>query len=239
MMERFIELANEITDPDLREKTIKMIQNPFPTNPDWRHLGIEFRKSPASTNMHHCYSGGLMEHTISVVKISSAIADVLASVHNADVNRDVVLAGALLHDIMKPITYEEGEKGYNASDGAKILDHILLATVELYRRDFPISVVHVVAAHHGKGSTIRPLTLEALAVHLADTLDAELNNNVIEGAKRISNARLKELGCNITQETLKKLFDNVSPYKIVITRQKDGRDAVRKLVKEALDVSGD
>lgn len=233
-MKKLEEIAREISNPELREKTISVLQNPLPSHPEWEHEGLSLTESPASTTLHHSYSGGLIEHLVSVARICMAAADVLEELHGTGVNRDELLSAALLHDIMKPINYSEIGNGYDMSDMSKIMDHLLLATAELYRRGFPIGVIHAVAAHHGPGSPVKPQTIEAIVLYLADSFDAEMNNKVIESARRVTTARLKELG--LGTDRMAAVFDQFSPFEIIAERQKGGQDAVRDLVRNALDV---
>lgn len=220
-MKRLLELAELIKNTELRNKTIELLRDPTPSHHGWKVEGIALERAPASANLHHSYCGGLLEHTLSVARIGIAICDVLKEVHNVEVDKDTVIASCLIHDIMKPMVYEENEGTANTSK----LNHLLLATLELYKRDFPAGVVHAVAAHHGKGSPVKPGTLEALAVHLADSLDAELNNEVIEAGKKIAALKLKELGISPTPEALKIVFEKASPFAIVQSHRIPGESS--------------
>ena len=87
-----------------------------------------------------------------------------------------MIAGVLLHDIFKPITYKVDESGnFTSSALADYLDHISLATSELVRRNFPVELLHIVYSHYGSYGPIQPRTIEALVVHLADNSDSQLN----------------------------------------------------------------
>lgn len=233
-MEKIIEFAQKIRNTELREKTVSMLRNPLPSHPDWNTGGMSLPDSPASTSVHHSYSGGLIEHLLSVASISLTAADVVEDVHGVDINRDELLTAALLHDVMKPITYSETENGYNMNDASRIMNHLLMATAEAYRRGFPIGVVHAIAAHHGQGSPVRPMTLEAMILHLADTMDADLNNKVVDSARRITSARLRDL--EVGTDHLPKVFDQLSPFEILQSRQRDGRDAVKELIRDTLNI---
>ncbi len=134
---------------------------------------------------------------------------------------------------MKPTRdTEEGEAGLETADNARMVNHLLMATLELYRRDFPLGVVHAVAARHGKGAPVKPGTLKALAVHLADTLDSEMNNQVIEASRKI--ATLKELGLSATPETMKIQFEKTSPFAIVQSYCSPGVSSTMEPLQETL-----
>lgn len=155
------------------------------------------------------------------MRLPSAI---LSKVYGGKVDRDLVTAGVLLHDIFKPITYNQDENGeYVSSPLADYLDHISLATVELVRREFPKELVHVVAAHYGNHGTTRPRTLEALVVHLADNTDSQLNGQVLEAAWYLTR---KSTGEPLETPTFKEAFEVVS------AKATQGWSGVRKTVDE-------
>jgi 7,8-dihydroneopterin 2',3'-cyclic phosphate phosphodiesterase len=124
-----------------------------------------------------------IEDVVATWKLAFSICDVVESVYGGIVNRDYVAAGVLLHDIFKPVTYVEDEKGgFSAAPLADYLDHISLATSELVRRDFSVQLTHIVRAHYGSYVPIKPRTVEALVVHLADNADSQLNGQVLDAA---------------------------------------------------------
>jgi len=79
------------------------------------------------------------------------------------VNKDALIAGALLHDIMKVYEFKEGKPT------GILLDHSALGLAELYKRGFPEEVLHLVISHAAP-STNPPRTLEAVILHYVDTL---------------------------------------------------------------------
>jgi putative nucleotidyltransferase with HDIG domain len=102
-------------------------------------------------------------------------------------NRDLVIAGVLLHDIFKPITYAANESGgYSSTHLAEYMDHLSLVISELVRRGFPLDVVHIVSAHHGDYGPIRPHSVEALVCHLADLTDSRLDGEILNAARYLS-----------------------------------------------------
>ena len=90
--------------------------------------------------------------------------------------------------------------------GAKI-DHISLMVSELNRREFPIEVIHAVAAHHAEFNVLHPTTLEALIVHVADIADSRLNGKILEAARHLikeaMGERVKGLSLKDSLELLK------------------------------------
>jgi 3'-5' exoribonuclease len=145
-------------------------------------VGRGFRLAPAAKQNHHAYLGGLIEHTISVARV----CDLLAAHYGAAIDRDLLLAGALLHDIGK-IREIGARSGFPYTDEGKLLGHILLGlqmvadaaeTIPGLTGPRLLLVQHLIASHQGRfewQSPREPRTLEALLLHYADDLDAKLN----------------------------------------------------------------
>jgi 3'-5' exoribonuclease len=144
-------------------------------------LMTRFKISPATATGHHAHLGGLLEHTVGVGRVCQQ----LASVHE-QLDSDLLLVGALLHDI--GVVDEIGcEAGIERTDEGRFLGHAILgerrvrAAVERLgahvTREAGLAISHMLLSHHADGSVSssgRPLTLEALALHHADALDAEI-----------------------------------------------------------------
>jgi len=137
---------------------------------------LSFYASPAGKSYHHSYAGGLAQHTLSTAKIALMLAEILEKVYDCKgINKDYVLAGALLHDLYKPLTYTQEENGkFDFSGLGERLDHLSILVAEAYKRGLPLNFIHVLAASHGDKSPIPPRTVEALIVHLADLIDSRL-----------------------------------------------------------------
>lgn len=144
-----------------------------------REFMARFRRCPASQSNHHACIGGLLEHTVSVARLCRHIA---ASYPHVDA--DLLLAGALLHDVGKvdELTFE---RGIQYTDEGRLLGHVVLGerrvTAAVSRTegvppDLATRLSHLLLSHHGElewGSPKRPSTLEALVLHHADNLDAK------------------------------------------------------------------
>jgi len=140
-----------------------------------------FKRAPAAKGFHHIYLGGLLEHTLSVVRLLIKIAD-----HYQNLNRDMLIAGGLLHDIGKIYEFSYDQL-IDYSDEGRLIGHIVMGVEMIDKKiatlpDFPpqlaLELRHVILSHHGEfeyGSPKRPKTMEALAVHFMDDLDAKLN----------------------------------------------------------------
>lgn len=157
--------------------------------------GARFRRSGAARMNHHARRGGLVEHVASVMRVADALCAAYPSL-----NRDLVLAGALLHDCGKmwENVYEEHSLVMPYSLTGELLGHIpvgielvnrlwgLMLTAE--RREawqtltpateqVRLHLLHLIASHHGTleyGSPVVPKTPEALALHHADDIDAKM-----------------------------------------------------------------
>jgi len=180
-MEKLVELAGLIADDGLREKVLAFLRDP-PTDLDQPALPVGV--CPAGAYQHHSYRGGLVEHTVSVVRLCGSLCDVVEEQYGGRVDRDLVLAGAILHDIMKVYCYEEtGGGGFRTSEFGGLVDHLGLMIAEMYRRGLPIDLVHVIAGHHGDAGPTKPKTLEALIVSVADQADSDLNGKLLRAAE--------------------------------------------------------
>jgi len=180
-----LKVVNSIQNRTLRRKVLEVLEKPSIRIGGRTYAGLPLEKSPASVWRHHNYPGGFVEHTLALHELSMSLARLVRTVYRCSVNTDLVTCGVLLHDVFKPATYKEAETGrYRRSNLAERLDHLTLATAELIRRGFPLDVVHVVAASHGRQyGPIGPMTIEALICHLADRTEAELNGEVLSAAR--------------------------------------------------------
>jgi 7,8-dihydroneopterin 2',3'-cyclic phosphate phosphodiesterase len=180
---RLLRFVNKIQDEELRKKVMGLIEDSTIKIGGTTFQGLPLETSPASKRNHHSYPRGLIQHMETVATISLTLSNIVENTYHTPVNRDVVLAAALIHDIMKPQTYTEEGETYGTSSLGDRLDHLSLAVAELINRGFPLDVVHAVAAHHGKGGPVSPRTIEALVCSLADVADASLNGEVLNAAK--------------------------------------------------------
>ncbi len=177
MESELMELLASVDEPPLR-KLLRALLGPKTETGQW------FRRAPAAKRNHHAYVGGLLEHTISVTRLCAA----MAAHYGPVVDRDLLVTGALLHDIGK-VREIATEAGFPYTTNGKLLGHILLGIEMVHdagrRVGVPESrlrlVEHLVAAHQGRyewQSPREPLTLEALVLHHADDTDAKLQQAI-------------------------------------------------------------
>jgi 7,8-dihydroneopterin 2',3'-cyclic phosphate phosphodiesterase len=209
MQAQLKKVVNQISDKALRQKVIDLLEDPAVEIGGKTYDGIPLDESPAGLSHHHSYAGGLIEHIVSTTSIALALCDTAETVYNARVDRDLVVAGAIVHDIFKSLTYIERENGtYASSPLAERLDHLTLGVAELVRRGFPLDIVHIMDAHMGwQHGPIGPRTVEALIVHLADMADSRLNGEVLRAAQYL----LREgTGVELSHMTAREAFDIVA-----------------------------
>jgi 3'-5' exoribonuclease len=143
-------------------------------------LARMYRTAPAAKNVHHAYLGGLIEHVLSVCRLCHLTAS-----HYGNVDPDLLLTGAILHDIGKvaELTYE---RSFGYSSEGQLLGHIVIGLRLLHEKlrqipDFPpklqVLVEHLIVSHHGEleyGSPKVPLFPEAMLLHHLDNLDSKM-----------------------------------------------------------------
>jgi 7,8-dihydroneopterin 2',3'-cyclic phosphate phosphodiesterase len=181
MMDELERLIDRICDEGLRGMVREFLEV--------AEVGLEGEKlpldvCPGGAYIHHAYEGGLLQHIVAVTRLCMTLCDLIEEIYGGSVNRDTVLAGALLHDVMKCYAYcRDGEKRFMTSQMGERVDHLSLVVAELYHRGFPVDIIHVVASHHGDKGPVKPKTLEALIVSVADFADSELSRQTLRAAE--------------------------------------------------------
>jgi 3'-5' exoribonuclease len=141
-----------------------------------------FRAAPAAKMLHHACIGGLVEHVVSLMGLCD-----LACRHYPEVNRDLVLAGAFLHDIGK--IHELGyARSFAYTTRGQLLGHMIIelemvqqkiAGIPGFPEPYKTLLEHMIISHHGQhefGSPKLPMFPEALLLHYLDDLDSKLEN---------------------------------------------------------------
>lgn len=175
LKERFEQLLKMPEDPYLN----MLIQEVFS-----KDVKEQFFHTPAAKRIHHNYPGGLLEHTVMVADLCLKAADAYP-----ELNRDLLLCGALLHDLAKVDEYQNGITPQYTVEG-KLLGHIVMGSEMISRSianlrseglDFPQRlewmIKHMLLSHHGSlefGSPVIPLFPEAFVLHVMDNLDAKM-----------------------------------------------------------------
>ena len=168
---RLTELINEVTNEDFNILLQKIFDGPI--------LNM-FLRAPGSMKLHHNYIGGLLEHTIDVTELSMLIAS-----KNKNIDTNLIITGALLHDIGK-ISEISTAIGFPYTTEGKLLGHIPLSILIIQKAAISLNIPstklveleHIIISHHGdleKGSPVPCLSKEAFIVHYADEINAIMN----------------------------------------------------------------
>jgi 3'-5' exoribonuclease len=147
---------------------------------DDERIGGLFRQAPAATKVHHACIGGLLEHTLGVVKSCAALAELYP-----EADRDLLVTAAALHDIGK-IEEFDWSIAIRYSDAGQLVGHVVGGAmmvreaaehIEGFDPLVSLALQHAILAHHGQrefGSPQEPKSIEAMIVHAADQLDADI-----------------------------------------------------------------
>jgi 3'-5' exoribonuclease len=169
-------LIETIQRPHLRELLERLLNRSSET-------GRVYHVAPAAKYYHQAYRHGLLEHCLSVAQGVSALAATFPGI-----DRDVAVAGALLHDIGKVEAYASRGGAIELTDAGKLLGEIPLGYYTVRREierieGFPAAdadaLLHIILSHHGKlehGSPVVPCTREATLVHFLDNLGGNLGS---------------------------------------------------------------
>jgi 3'-5' exoribonuclease len=174
MYNGLIELISSIKDSDYRSLVVSAVESAISQS--------GFLTRPAAKEMHHAWQSGLLQHSLAVAKL----ADAVSSLYGDKVNRDLLLAGAILHDIGKIQELTDMPEGDYTSIG-RLVGHISLGCSFLQfvingLPNFPSQksalIMHMVLSHHGTpemGSAITPKIIEAEILHHIDYLDSSID----------------------------------------------------------------
>jgi 3'-5' exoribonuclease len=141
----------------------------------------KFCTAPAGKSWHHAYIHGLIEHTLEIIKICELMCE-----FHSELNRDLIIAGAILHDIGKTeeLSYDSA---FEYTDEGKLIGHIVIAAaivkdeikkVPGFPKELEDNLLHLILSHQGKlehASPVVPKTIEAIALYQADELSAKVN----------------------------------------------------------------
>jgi 3'-5' exoribonuclease len=176
MWTRLLDHVDSMSNPHLRKLLGEMLAEPA--------ICKGFKRSPAAKSIHHARAGGLLEHVLSVCGLLESICSHYERIYPGFMDRDLVLAGGILHDLGK--IWELGGPTFEYSDSGRLLGHIIMVYEEVSDRikaqpgfppDLANHLKHILLSHHGEleyGSPKRPKTAEAWAVHYADILDGRM-----------------------------------------------------------------
>jgi 3'-5' exoribonuclease len=171
LWQQLMTLVEEVGDQHLRQLLFRVFSDP--------EVAELFKVGAAARGMHHAFRSGLLEHTVSMTTLARELAK------HYRINEDLVVTGALLHDLGK-IWELELDSSISYTDDGRLLGHLSMEVLYVDRmiRELPTfppehrrQLLHILLAHHGRyeyGSPRRPKTPEALLVHMVDNLDSKM-----------------------------------------------------------------
>lgn len=217
-------LIRTITNPHLK----KLLNHFFNKDEIWQR----FQEAPAAKGIHHAYLGGLLEHCLSMAKV----ADMLAT-HYPGVDRSLLLAGVLLHDIGKVEELAVTNGAVDYTNRGRLKGHLvigceLIGRAAARQTDFPADLLdqlqHLVLSHHGRqdyGSPVVPMTVEAFLLSAVDEIDAKMN--LIEQLRRKMSG--DEMGWTEYQRSLERfLFLGRLPVESPLAKPEESPLATRQ-----------
>ncbi len=158
---------------------LKALVEAFMNDPE---IAQAYRNAPAAKTLHHAYIGGLLDHVVSLTRSCD-----LVSRNYPQINRDLLLTGAFLHDIGKihELTYN---RSFSYTTRGQLLGHMIielemlqikLADLPNFPSELKVLIEHLIISHHGQydfGSPKLPMFPEALMLHYLDDLDSKMES---------------------------------------------------------------
>lgn len=211
MYDEVVALLRTVSSPSMRALAEAYLQD--------AKLMEAFKQAPAGVMLHHAYLGGLLEHTLGLLKLAELILP-----RYPQLNRDIVLLGLFIHDLGKcaELTWQQG---FAYTDDGQLVGHIARGVVWLERksevlhqagheipRDALMVLEHIILSHHGKpefGAARTPSTPEALFVSMLDNFEAKMDMALTP--TRGEDLTQTELNGNFTEKIW--ALDNVRYYR--------------------------
>ena len=192
----------------LQHPAVKALAQTYLQDESLMHM---FKRAPAAMTLHHAFIGGLLEHTLNVMRLGNTLCPLYPQL-----SRDIMVMGLFVHDLGKcaELTWERG-LGY--SDDGQLVGHIARGVIWLQDKaeqckaagqDIPEPILtvlqHIILSHHGRaefGALKVPSTPEAIAISILDNLDAKLNMAMTAArSDDDAPAKAEELGGNFTEK---------------------------------------
>jgi 3'-5' exoribonuclease len=170
---KLLSFVASVKDPNLRRLLESVVTDP--------ELVPRLKRAPAAKIMHHAYLGGLLEHVVSLCGLCCKVLT-----HYPEADADLLLTGAVLHDIGK-LRELDYDRSFGYTDEGQLLGHILIEyelvakkmdAIEGFPSDLKTLVLHMLVSHHGQyefGSPKLPMFREALMLHYLDDLDSKMS----------------------------------------------------------------
>lgn len=170
MLDEIFDIISQFKDEELKKLTYALVKENEEKMLFW----------PAAFKLHHAMRGGLLYHTLSIIRLAQSVCKLYPSV-----DKDLLLSGAILHDICKIDEFDVSSAGMVTSYSIKgeLIGHLVMGAMKVSEKAKQLGisektamlVEHMIISHHGTpefGSSIRPMFLEAAILSQLDTLDA-------------------------------------------------------------------
>ena len=209
MLDSIIRLVNDFEDEELKMVVLSMLR-------DNQERILTF---PAAEKLHHAMTGGLLYHTLSIVRLAECVCGIYPCI-----DRELLLSGAILHDIAKMREYTVN--GAGIVDGhtleGMLLGHLVMVAEDVGRKCDELEITpekkyllqHMLISHHGKlefGAAVRPSFIEAEVLSQLDLFDA----NMYEMAEAVSGVKAGDFTGRLWMLDNRKLYNhgrlNVEP----------------------------
>jgi len=162
-----------------KDANLRALVQSFMADPE---IALAYRNAPAAKTLHHAYIGGLLDHVVSLFRSCELVCQ-----NYPQINRDLLLTGAFLHDIGKihELTYS---RSFSYTTRGQLLGHMIIELEMLQAKlaqlpEFPDKLKtlleHLIISHHGQyefGSPKLPMFPEALMLHYLDDLDSKMES---------------------------------------------------------------
>ena len=188
LWQKLVAYVDGFSNPHLQALVRSFLNDP--------QLSAAFRQAPAAKTLHHAWIRGLLEHVVFLLRL----CEIVAPHYKEDVDADLLMTGAILHDIGK-VRELAWERSFTYTTEGQLLGHITIGIGMVRERaaalpGFPdrlrILVEHLILSHHGRyefGSPKLPMTPEAMVFSALDDLEAKMQNMRAEFAKAVESGR--------------------------------------------------
>lgn len=175
VLQELLQLVNKVEDNHIKQLIENTLSDP--------QIKDKLLKSPAAKSIHHVKVGGLIEHILSISKLMVFVAG-----QYPQLNYDLLLFGAIFHDLGKIWELEWTNKGIRYTDKGRLVGHLVMSSELVDKKasqilGFPEDLVmilkHIILSHHGKleyGSPKVPMILEAYVVWMVDDFDSKVDS---------------------------------------------------------------
>jgi len=202
-MKKLLKLTGNIEDKTLRKKVIDFLRDLRLTSKYFKKYPKERLENAGSLFVVPTSGLGPIErdivnHTVALTELCIKTADNFKKNYGLKLKRDFLIAASILHDLMKAFEYKRDKDGDLEPTGI-MLDHTMLGVAELYKRDFPEEVIHIVASHFGEAGPTPPRSFEAVIFHHLDSL-VSIVEYYHKGKKKLDKQIIL-----LTEEELKRL----------------------------------